>query len=93
VFHFKIISVNSIVLGDFNLCLRSLRGSSDRIYEFLCRLGYESLLDLNSSTTNCDTHIDWAMTNILDNRANARTFETIYSHHSGILVSVRSSEI
>jgi len=29
--------------------------------------GFSSMLDLDSSTTNCDTHIGWAFSNIFDN--------------------------
>jgi len=60
---------NCLVLGDFNLCLHSISGCCRRIFDFLADAkGFSSLLDLDSSTTNCSTHIDWAFSNIFDNR-------------------------
>jgi len=55
--------------------------------------GFSSLLDLDSSTTTCNTHIDRAFSNIFDIRATAGTFETTYSYHSGISVSIQTQHL
>jgi len=84
---------NCLVLGDFNLCLHSISGCCRRIFDFLADAkDFSSLLDLDSSRTNRNTHIDWSFSNIFDNRATSRTFETTYSYHSGMFVSIREAE-
>lgn len=79
-----------IVLGDFNLCLKTFNRCRS-IYNSLISKGFRSLLDLKTSTTNMDTHIDWAFSNINNNIICARTFELMHSHHNGISVSVQDS--
>jgi len=85
-----ILGDNIVILGDFNLCLQALRESKET-YSYLLRMGLRSLLDLKTSTTREDTHIDWAFSNMSNGQASAKTFETVHSFHDAISVSVRDS--
>jgi len=60
---------NCLVLGDYILCLHSTSGCSWSIFDFLAAAKcFSSLLDLYTYKTNCNLHIDWAFSNIFDNR-------------------------
>lgn len=70
-------------MGDFNIC-RNL-GCSSSEKKFIDK-GFINLILTN--TTKSMSQIDWCLTNIKITPITACTYETIYSYHDAIFLSI-----
>ncbi|XP_075170221.1 uncharacterized protein LOC142242518 [Haematobia irritans] len=76
---------NILLIGDFNICRRSMDNLTEKM---LCEKGFSSLLSQRSETTKHGTQIDWAFSTLETNGIISKTYTTVYSHHDGITVAI-----
>lgn len=73
----------SLIMGDFNICRK--RSKPETEY----RLNSKGLFSiLETTTTKSLTEIDWCLSNIDYSNISAVTFESVYSYHDAICVSI-----
>jgi len=75
-----------VILRDFNIC----RSTGTDILEEHLR-AYNLFLINDSPTTKQITQIDWIFSDSRIPQALAITYETLYSHHDGIFLSIACS--
>lgn len=76
-----------IILGDLNIDLKIKNVQFEKLFEIY---NLRNLFSITQSTTNSDTQIDWLLSNISDKIISSEIYESSFSHHNPIFLSIRN---
>lgn len=87
---FPVLDVDSpiLVVGDFNIDLKSGSAAAGTLINLMQEIGLSSILHPQASTTNHNTQLDLAFTNVQQPPPQVHIYESATSYHKPLMVAI-----